>query len=81
MEILKQGTLPPKPSEDYRGECEHCHAQVKCTPTDTAILPYPRNDPIFRVPCPTEGCGGIITLHVYVTRTDCFVERNVGQRS
>lgn len=68
MEILSPGRIPPKPNEDYRGECEHCHCKVKCTPTDPAIMPYSRSNPIFRVQCPTEGCGGIIILEEYIAR-------------
>ena len=80
MEILKQGRPPRKPSDDYRGECEHCGCQVKSTPTDPAVLPYSKSNPIIQVKCPTEGCGGYIVLHEYVTR-ECFVEKNVGQRA
>ena len=80
MEILKPGRLPPKPNEDYRGICASCGCEVKCSPTDKAVLPYSKSNPIFQVKCPTEGCGGFIKLKEYVTR-ECFVERNVGQRA
>jgi hypothetical protein len=83
MEILKQGRPPQKPNEDYRGECEHCGCQVKCKPTDPAVLPYSKSNPIYKVKCPTEGCGGFIHLTEYVTRDGGygFVEPNVGQRA
>lgn len=80
MEILKQGRPPQKPIDDYCGECDACGCQVKCKPTDPAIMPYPRSNPVFRVKCPTENCGGIIILEPYVTR-ECFVEKNIGQRA
>ena len=68
MQILKSGTLPPKPNEDYRGECENCHCIVKCKPTDHAIMAYSKSNPVFRVKCPTVECGGVITLAEYLTR-------------
>ena len=80
MEILRPGYLPPNKNDEYRGECQTCHCQVKVTMPDPAVLPYPRTNPEYKVKCPTEGCGHIIILEEYVTR-DCFVERNVGQRS
>ena len=82
MEILKPGKLPPKPSEDYRGECQLCHAQVKCSPTDPEILPYSRTCPLFKVNCPTENCGGVIILNEYVTRSETTPGlRNLVERS
>ena len=48
-------------------------------PTDKAVLPYSKSNPIYKVKCPTEGCGGFIILEEYVTR-ECFVEKNIGQR-
>lgn len=66
MEILSPGHLPTPPNEDYRGECNYCHAKVKCSPRDPAILPYSRSNPEYKVKCPTKGCGGTITLEEYV---------------
>ncbi len=76
MEILQPGKLPPPPNEDYRGECQRCHCKVKCTPTDPAILPYSRSNPVYRVECPTVGCGELISLSEYVTRESFVVRSN-----
>ena len=78
MEILKPGRPVQKPNEDYRGTCGHCGCEVKCSPTDKAVLPYSRSNPIYQVKCPTEGCGAFIKLEEYVTRTS-FVVRS-GER-
>jgi hypothetical protein len=80
MEILKVGYLPPEKNDEYRGECEHCHGQVKVIMPDPAVLPYSRTNPEYKVMCPTPKCGHIIILEEYITR-DCFVGRNVGQRA
>jgi len=66
MEILKPGRPIHKPNEDYRGECEHCGCQVKCSPKDMAVLPYSRSNPIYQIKCPNGNCGGIITLKEYI---------------
>lgn len=76
MEILTPGRLPPNPNEDYRGTCSICRCQVKCKPTDPAVLPYSRSNSIFKVKCPTKGCDGFIVLTEYVTRADSFVVRS-----
>jgi len=68
MEIIKPGTVPKKTIPKLRGTCGNCGCIVECLPTDPAVLPYPRTNPIFKIMCPTTDCNFIIKLEDYVTR-------------
>lgn len=70
MRILRPGKLPKKQDIILVGICKNCYAKVECFHTDSAILPYSRSNPIFKIPCPTSKCNCIITLNEFTDPLD-----------